>query len=52
MARSTKAERKRRQAEALQVLSDGYGTTEAASLLSDRWGTSRKTELRALMLRI
>ena len=48
MARSTKAERKRRQAEALQVLSDGYGTTEAASLLSDRWGTSRKTALRAI----
>ena len=48
MAQSTKAERKRRQAEALQVLSDGYGTTEAASLLSDRWGTSRKTALRAI----
>ena len=48
MAQSTKAERKRRQAEALQVLSDGYGTTEAASFLSDRWGTSRKTALRAI----
>ena len=48
MARSNKAEQKRRPAEALQVLSDGHGTTEAASLLSDRWGTSRKTALRAI----
>ena len=42
MVRSTKAEQKRRQAEALQVLSDGYGTTEAASLLSDRWELAEK----------
>ena len=42
MAQSTKAEEKRRQAEALQVLSDGHGTTEAASLLSDRWVLAKK----------
>ena len=52
MGQSTKAERKRRQEEALQVLSDGYGATEAATLLSQRWGTSRKTALRAFMLHI
>ena len=48
MGQSTKAERKRRQEEALQVLSDGYGAPEVATLLSQGWGTSRKTALRAI----
>ena len=48
MGRASKHELKKRQAEALQMLSDGYGTSESASLLSDKWGVSRKTALRAI----
>ena len=38
MGRANKHELKKRQAEALQMLSDGYGTSELATLLSDKWG--------------
>ena len=48
MLRCTKQEQLARKSEALQMLSDGYGTSESASLLSEKWGVSRKTALRAI----
>ena len=48
MNRVTKGQQKLRVKEALQVLSDGYGTSESASFLSQKWGVSRKTALRAI----
>jgi len=41
-----RAETHHRRQEALRLLGDGYGTTEAVSHLSETWGCSRRTAQR------
>ena len=41
-----RAETHHRRQEALKLLGDGYGTTEAVSHLSETWGCSRRTAQR------
>lgn len=42
-------QRPQRQQEALKLLGDGLGCTEATTLLTERWGCSRRTARRAVV---
>ena len=42
-------ERQHRQQEALKLLGDGLGCTEATTVLTERWGCSRRTARRAVV---
>ena len=46
MTKTTRAERRERHDQALKLISEGVGVSEATSLLTDQWGCSRKTALR------
>ena len=42
-------QRPQRQQEALKLLGDGLGCTEATTVLTERWGCSRRTARRAVV---
>ena len=46
MARTTKAERKRRREAALVKISDGYGFADTVAFVMSEWGCSRSTARR------